>query len=99
MIARNPLTEEQFREATGVPGPGATSVSPSESAPRRGRHWTSTACGAAPGLGRRLLFPPKQAPSFSSRLVGNQDPHKIFRLIKDYIESIAPPSVSVEVRC
>jgi len=34
----------------------------------------------------------------SCRLVANQDPDRIFELIKNYIASITPPTVRVEVR-
>ncbi len=33
----------------------------------------------------------------SCRLVGNQDPHKIYEQLKQYIESLAPPTVRVQV--
>ena len=43
-------------------------------------------------------MPAKAGCKLSCRLVGNQDPHKIFELLKAYIESLAPPTVTVEVR-
>lgn len=42
-----------------------------------------------PGEGGRQL---------SSRLVANQNPHKIYELLKARIEALAPPTVRVEVR-
>ena len=33
----------------------------------------------------------------SSRLVPNMDPHKTFERVRDYVASIAPPGVKVEV--
>jgi acetylornithine deacetylase/succinyl-diaminopimelate desuccinylase-like protein len=49
------------------------------------------------GPGPKTIIPAKASAKLSSRLVGNQDPDKIFELLKNYIESIAPPTVSVKV--
>ena len=99
MIARNPLTEEQFREATGVPGLwGDERFTVRERVSARPTLDINGLWGGYAGPGPKTIIPAKAGAKLSSRLVGNQDPHKIFRLIKDYIESIAPPSVSVEVK-
>ena len=49
------------------------------------------------GPGPKTIIPAKASVKLSSRLVGNQDPDKIFELLKKYIESIAPPTVKVKV--
>ena len=49
------------------------------------------------GPGPKTIIPAKASVKLSSRLVGNQDPEKIFGLLKDFIKSIAPPTVKVKV--
>jgi acetylornithine deacetylase/succinyl-diaminopimelate desuccinylase-like protein len=50
------------------------------------------------GPGPKTIVPAKAGAKISCRLVGNQDPHKIYELLKAHIESLAPPTVTVEVR-
>jgi acetylornithine deacetylase/succinyl-diaminopimelate desuccinylase-like protein len=99
MIAKTDLSEEQFKQSTGVPaiwGDAAynirerISARPTLDINGMWSGWT--------GPGPKTIIPAKAGAKVSSRLVGNQDPHKIFELIKAYIESIAPPTVQVEVR-
>jgi acetylornithine deacetylase/succinyl-diaminopimelate desuccinylase-like protein len=49
------------------------------------------------GPGPKTIIPAKAGAKLSSRLVGNQDPEKIYQLIKRHIESITPPTVKVKV--
>ena len=49
------------------------------------------------GPGPKTIIPAKAGAKLSSRLVGNQDPDKIFGLLKKHIESITPPTVKVTV--
>ncbi len=100
MIAKNPTdrgaVQGRHRRAGDL---GRRSATPSASASPPAPRWTSTGCGAA---GQRPRpqddHPAKAGCKISSRLVGNQDPHKIYELVKQYIESITPPTVKVEVR-
>jgi acetylornithine deacetylase/succinyl-diaminopimelate desuccinylase-like protein len=98
MIAKTDLSETQYQAVTGVPAIcGATRSSRSASALR------------PPDAGHqrhveRLVWPrPQDDHSAEGRRKaqlaagGNQDPHKIFTLLKDYLESIAPPTVKLEV--
>jgi acetylornithine deacetylase/succinyl-diaminopimelate desuccinylase-like protein len=50
------------------------------------------------GDGVKTVLPAKALGKITCRLVADQDPQKIFELIKTYIESITPPSVKVDVR-
>ena len=50
------------------------------------------------GPGPKTIIPQRAGAKLSSRLVANQDPHKIFELLKRHIESVAPPAVAVTVK-
>lgn len=99
MLAKVELTEEQFKSATGVSalwGDAAYSIRERVSA--RPTLDINGMWSGWTGPGPKTIIPAKASAKLSSRLVGNQDPDKIFELCKAYIESIAPPSVKVNVR-
>jgi acetylornithine deacetylase/succinyl-diaminopimelate desuccinylase-like protein len=99
MIARNPLTEEMFKQATGVPALwGDANYTIRERVSARPTLDINGLWSGWSGPGPKTIIPAKAGAKLSSRLVGNQNPHKIFELLKSYIESIAPPTVTVEVR-
>ncbi len=50
------------------------------------------------GAGVKTVLPAKALAKITCRLVANQDPQKIFDVVKAYIEQIAPSSVRVDVR-
>jgi acetylornithine deacetylase/succinyl-diaminopimelate desuccinylase-like protein len=50
------------------------------------------------GEGAKTVLPSKAFAKISMRLVPNQSSDKITKLFKEYFESIAPPSVKVEVK-
>lgn len=98
MIARNPLTEAQFKEATGVPALwGDQDYTVRERVSARPTLDINGLWSGYSGPGPKTIIPAKAGAKLSSRLVGNQDPHKIFQQLKQYIESVAPPTVSVQV--
>lgn len=99
MIAKNPLSEEQFKAATGVPAVwGDSRYSIRERVSARPTLDINGLWSGWSGPGPKTIVPAKAGCKISSRLVGNQDPHKIYELVKQYVESIAPPTVKVEVR-
>lgn len=53
--------------------------------------------GGYTGAGSKTVLPSKVHAKISMRLVPDQDPAKIFELYKTYVESIAPPTVTVTV--
>ena len=53
--------------------------------------------GGYTGEGSKTVLPSKAYAKVSCRLVANQDHHKISQAFVDYIQSIAPKSVRVEV--
>ncbi|RIK13554.1 MAG: dipeptidase [Anaerolineae bacterium] len=89
MIAKTDLTEEQYKASTGVPAIWG-SARPTLDINGMWSGWT--------GPGPKTIIPARAGCKISSRLVGNQDPHKIFELFKSYIASITPPTVHVEVK-
>ncbi len=50
------------------------------------------------GDGAKTVIPAKAAAKVSLRLVPNMEPQKVFALYKQYVESICPSGVSVDVR-
>lgn len=54
--------------------------------------------GGFTGNGAKTVIPSKATAKISMRLVSNQNPNKIEKLFTNYIKSIAPKSVKVEVK-
>ncbi len=99
MIARTDLSEAQYRQSTGVPAVwGDAAYTIRERIAARPTLDINGMWSGWTGPGPKTIVPAKAGAKLSSRLVGNQDPHKIFELIKTYIKAIAPPTVTVEVR-
>src|SRR6185437_15824643 len=98
MIAKNELTEEQFKKVTGVPATwGDKAYSIRERVSARPTLDINGMWSGYSGPGPKTIIPAKAGAKLSSRLVGNQDPDKIFGLLKRHIESITPPTVKVNV--
>jgi len=99
MIAKTDLTEEQYKASTGVPAIwGDAHYNIRERIAARPTLDINGMWSGWTGPGPKTIIPSKASAKFSSRLVGNQDPDKIFELIKSYIKSITPPTVTVDVR-
>ncbi len=98
MIAKNELTEEQFKKATGVPAVwGDKKYTIRERVSARPTLDINGLWSGYSGPGPKTIIPSKAGAKLSSRLVANQDPEKIYNLLKKYIESITPPTVKVKV--
>ena len=98
MIATNPLSEEQFQQSTGVPAVwGDERYTIRERVSARPTLDINGLWSGWSGPGPKTIIPARAGAKVSSRLVGNQDPDKIFELIRDYVASITPPTVQVEV--
>ena len=98
MIAKNKLTEAQFKEATGVPAVwGDKNYTIRERVSARPTLDINGLWSGYSGPGPKTIIPAKAGAKLSSRLVANQDPEKIFKLLKKHIESIAPPTIKVTV--
>lgn len=98
-VAKTDMSEEELLAATGVPSQwGEQEFSIRERVSARptleingiGSGWT--------GPGPKTIIPARAMAKISCRLVGNQDPHAIYDRIREYIESLTPPTVNVDVR-
>ncbi len=99
MLAKVPLTDAHFIEATGVPAVwGDTNYTIRERVSARPTLEINGLWSGYSGPGPKTIIPVRAGCKISSRLVGNQDAHKIFDLIKQAIEDATPPTVKVEVR-
>jgi acetylornithine deacetylase/succinyl-diaminopimelate desuccinylase-like protein len=99
MVAKTDLTEAQFKQSTGVPAIwGDATYNIRERISARPTLDINGLWSGWSGPGPKTIVPSKAGAKLSSRLVGNQDPHKIFQQLQSYIESIVPPTVTVEVR-
>lgn len=99
MIAKTDLTEEQYKQSTGVPAIwGDANYNIRERISARPTLDINGMWSGWSGPGPKTIIPANAGCKISSRLVGNQDPHKIYELFKSYIDSIAPPTVEVEVK-
>ena len=98
MIATVALTEEQFKESTGVPATwGDKKYTIRERVSARPTLDINGLWSGYSGPGPKTIIPAKAGAKLSSRLVANQDPDKIFQLLKKHIEAITPPTVKVKV--
>lgn len=99
MIAKTDLSEEQYMASTGVPAVwGDAAYNIRERIAARPTLDVNGLWSGWSGPGPKTIVPAKAGCKLSCRLVGNQDPHKIYALLKSYIESLAPPTVTVQVR-
>ena len=99
MIAKTDLTEAQYKQSTGVPAVwGDANYNIRERISARPTLDINGMWSGWSGPGPKTIVPARAGCKISSRLVGNQDAHKIFDLLKRYVESIAPPTVTVDVR-
>ncbi len=98
-MAQAPFDKNTYKAAVGVKElSGEQGYSTSE---RTGIRPSFDVCGiwgGYTGEGAKTVLPSKAYAKISSRLVPNQDHHKIAQLFKEHFESIAPESVKVEVR-
>jgi acetylornithine deacetylase/succinyl-diaminopimelate desuccinylase-like protein len=98
MIAKTDLSEEQYKATTGVPATwGDASYTIRERISARPTLDINGMWSGWTGPGPKTIIPQKAGAKLSSRLVGNQNPDKIYTLMKKHIESIAPKTVKVSV--
>jgi acetylornithine deacetylase/succinyl-diaminopimelate desuccinylase-like protein len=99
MIAKTDLSEADYRKATGVPATwGDTRFTIRERLSARPTLEINGIWSGWTGPGPKTIVPSKAGAKISCRLVGNQDPHKIFQLLESFIASVTPKTVKVNVR-
>lgn len=98
MIEKTALSEEQFKGATGIPAVwGDDRYTIRERVSARPTLDFNGLWSGYSGPGPKTIIPARAGAKLSSRLVGNQDPFKIFNVLKAHIESVTPPTVKVTV--
>ncbi len=107
-----PLTDEERQEfaAVGDPDPeimsdiGISSMWGEKGYTSMERNWGRPSLdvngifGGFQGEGGKTVIPSYGGFKMSTRLVPNQRPEKVFRLVEKYIQSICPPGVTVEAK-
>ena len=98
-FAKLPFDEEAYRESLGVPEligePGYTTLE------RLGARPTLDVCGIWGGFegeGPKTIIPAHAHAKISCRFVANQDPEKIFSLVAEHIDRVAPKSVRYSIQ-
>ncbi|GAB4529695.1 MAG: dipeptidase [Anaerolineae bacterium] len=93
------ISDDEWVEMTGVTQPwGEPEFSLRERVGARPTLELNGISGGFAGEGLKTVLPAKAMAKISCRLVANQNPERIFGLIRDYVLSIAPPTVRVDVR-
>lgn len=99
MIAKTDMSEEAYKQSTGVTAVwGDKNYNIRERISARPTLDINGMWSGWTGPGPKTIVPAKAGAKLSSRLVGNQDPLKIYEQIKSYIEAIAPPTVKVDTK-
>jgi len=99
MIAKTGISEDQLINVTGVPAQwGDQNFTIKERVSARPTLDINGIWGGWAGPGPKTIIPARAGAKLSSRLVANQDPHQIFELVRDFVTSIAPATVDVEVK-
>lgn len=98
-LAQVPFDEEAFRREAGVDRLwGEAGYTTLERISARPTLDVNGIWGGFAGEGGKTIIPARAGAKISMRLVPDQDPERIFRLVSGYVEELAPPEVHVEVR-
>lgn len=98
-INQHGLTEEAWRRETGAPLPWGEAGYTIEE--RIGARPTLEVNGIVSGFygeGAKTVLPARALAKISCRLVANQDPLRIYELVRDYVAQLTPPTVRSELR-
>ncbi len=95
-----PFDERAWTDETGVPAPmeGERGHTLLERLSARPTFDINGIWGGYTGEGAKTIIPAWASAKISTRLVPDQDYREVEQLVKSHFESIAPPTVSVEVR-
>ena len=98
-IKKQVVTDDMIKEAAGVTETwGEAGYSLVERNTARPTLEINGLLSGWTGEGAKTVLPAKAMAKISCRLVANQDPHKIYELVKAYIAQITPPAIHSEVK-
>jgi acetylornithine deacetylase/succinyl-diaminopimelate desuccinylase-like protein len=93
-----PLQESTLLAMTGAPALGGEAgFTPLERMWARPTAEVNGFGGGYQGQGTKTVLPSRAQAKFTFRLVPNQDPQKVLRIVEKYFRENAPPSVKVEL--
>jgi len=94
-----PFDEEKYKKHIGVKALwGEKGYTPLERASIRPTLDVNGIWGGYTGDGPKTIIPSKASAKITMRLVPDQEPGEISRLFTEYIQQLAPPSVTVDVQ-
>lgn len=97
-IAKSDMSEQDIVDATGVAAVwGEAEFTIRERVSARPTLEINGITSGWGGPGPKTIIPAEAKAKISSRLVANQNPHRIYELLKSYFEQAAPPTVDVSV--
>ena len=97
-LAELPFDEEHYREEIGVPALfGEPGYSTLERRATRPTLDVNGLWGGFQGEGAKTIIPAHAHAKVSCRLVADQHPHRVFELLRDHVQAIAPPGVQVSL--
>lgn len=99
-LAKVPFSEEEFYKDAGNAGvfPGETDYTLKERITSRPTLDVSGIWGGDTTSATKTTIPSSVHAKFSTRIVANQDPQKIGELVEEYVRSIVPQGVQVNIR-
>ena len=93
------ILEETLRSVTGIPQSwGEEGYTLRERQSARPTLEVNGLLSGFTGEGSKTVLPAKAMAKISCRLVSNQDPTRIYELVRDYVAQITPPTVRSEVK-
>jgi acetylornithine deacetylase/succinyl-diaminopimelate desuccinylase-like protein len=98
-LAKQEISEEVLKQQTGVPASwGEAAYTRRERISARPTMEINGLLSGWTGEGAKTVLPAKAMAKISCRLVANQDPRKIYELMKQYVAQITPPAVRSELK-
>ncbi|MFW5708946.1 MAG: dipeptidase [Chloroflexota bacterium] len=98
-LKKTDVTPEEWRSQSGIPAVyGEPDFTIRERIGARPTLEINGMAGGFYGEGVKTVLPARAIAKITCRLVANQNPQHIFELVRDYIQQIAPPTVTVNVR-
>ncbi|MFM2094717.1 MAG: Succinyl-diaminopimelate desuccinylase [Planctomycetota bacterium] len=97
-FAALPFDEQDFQNQIGVKGlTGEAGFTTLERRWARPTFDINGVWGGYQGEGAKTVLPAKAGAKFSFRLVPNQDPHKISESLKQFLHTLCPPGITMEL--